>query len=680
MGMRILRRSLVAIVTCAFLLGSIAVPHVIATVIGKEADVAPSAEQLVADALRAEIDGNSAKRRVLLSVAIDAQPEFAPARWQSGQVMVDGRWKTVPESQAAAATNPARAQYKSLRSAAPASPGAHLELARWCRRNGLEEESRLHWMTLLTYQPQNSEALRALGVRWFNGRLMSKSEIAAAKAAANEAKQAAREYSHQVARWERLMAAGDIDSRDQALNEIRQLRDTHAIAALEEKTLDSQLNTNDDFEQCLRFSEAWLAALAAMPEQEATRSLVRHAAFSPLSSIRDAAIAELKQRSPHDYVPLLLSALAMPIESTYRVVTDSDGSVHYFHSLYREGAASDWSFDGRLSAMQHDLQGPTNVTIDDQIRGKVTKERFGAANNPLVRAEMASVARANQQRFGSRASSADQQIAAANRATEAANAVVIPLLVATTGEDFGDNPRAWWDWWLRYNEYSTDDDRPVQEQRFADSTHQYYRAPSEKTVYVRPVADPQPRPQGRTYPYGQEGRREVPAPRTPVPMRPTCECFAAGTLVWTRTGREPIESLQIGDFVLSQNVDTGELTYKPVLGRTVRPPSPCHALEVGDDRLVAAAGHPFWVTGIGWRMAKELDDGAVLHGLNGPEELQAIAGAEPVETYNLVVADFNTYFVGQCGVLVHDVTPRSSTTAVLPGFAAQAIEATTKAD
>jgi hypothetical protein len=79
-------------------------------------------------------------------------------------------------------------------------------------------------------------------------------------------------------------------------------------------------------------------------------------------------------------------------------------------------------------------------------------------------------------------------------------------------------------------------------------------------------------------------------------------------------------------------------------------------------------------------MAKELGEGAVLHGLNGPEELKAVADAQPVETYNLVIADFNTYFVGQSGVLVHDVTPRRSTTAVLPGFTAPAPEALTKAD
>ena len=41
------------------------------------------------------------------------------------------------------------------------------------------------------------------------------------------------------------------------------------------------------------------------------------------------------------------------------------------------------------------------------------------------------------------------------------------------------------------------------------------------------------------------------------------------------------------------------------------------------------------------------------------------------ETYNLVVADFNTYFVGESGILVHDNTPRKPTRAVVPGMLAK---------
>ncbi len=637
-------------------------------VVAHRARARESAARLVADALQAELDGNTARRRVLLSEAVDAAPDYKPARWQSGQMLKDGEWLPVEQAQQAAAADPQRAQYESLRAAAKDKPAAQFALARWCRKNGLKEEASFHWKSVLAVEPQNEEALRALGVRWFQGRLMTKTEIAAAKADIDKSKQAAKAYSQQVSRWQRLLSAGDIKSRDQALEEIRQLRDVNAIAAMEEITLDAKLTTNDDFEECLKFSKAWLIALEEMPEQQAALSLARHAAFSPLSSIRAAATDALKDRPLHDFVPQLLSALAMPIESTYRIVTDTDGSVHYFHSLYREGPLADWSFEGRLSAMQHDLQGPTDLTIDDRVRGEVIQEQIGAANNPLVRAEMASVARGNQQQFGSRAMSAQRQIAAANRATEAANAVVIPLLTATTGEDFGDNPRAWWDWWWRYNEYMSDNERPVQEQRYADSTHRYYRLPKETTIVVRPVPDPV-----KHYdPPIVNPRREQRYPRQlkRLPILPS-SCFAAGTLVWTKTGQRQIETLEIGDLVLAQNVDTGELAYKPVIGRTRRPPSPTRALAIGKDKIQTTLGHPFWVTGVGWQMTKELADDAMLHGVNGPMHVDEFTDADECEAFNLIVADFNTYFVGKSGVLVHDNTPRAPTTAVVPGLAAK---------
>ena len=36
--------------------------------------------------------------------------------------------------------------------------------------------------------------------------------------------------------------------------------------------------------------------------------------------------------------------------------------------------------------------------------------------------------------------------------------------------------------------------------------------------------------------------------------------------------------------------------------------------------------------------------------------------------YNLIVADFDSYFVGDAAILVHDNTPRQPTAAVLPGL------------
>lgn len=42
--------------------------------------------------------------------------------------------------------------------------------------------------------------------------------------------------------------------------------------------------------------------------------------------------------------------------------------------------------------------------------------------------------------------------------------------------------------------------------------------------------------------------------------------------------------------------------------------------------------------------------------------------AEPAPTYNLVVADFHTYFVGKSGILSHDVLPPKPTNKLVPGL------------
>ena len=149
------------------------------------------------------------------------------------------------------------------------------------------------------------------------------------------------------------------------------------------------------------------------------------------------------------------------------------------------------------------------------------------------------------------------------------------------------------------------------------------------------------------------------------------ECFARGTPVWTKTGQRPIELLELGELVLAQNVNTGELAYKPVIGRTVRPPTEILKLQVIGEEIRTTRGHLFWVAGTGWRMAKELEDGAPLRGVAGSIRMNAVESSGQEQAYNLVVADFNTYFVGETGLLVHDNTPRTPTRATVPGLAAK---------
>src|SRR5262249_54321590 len=149
---------------------------------------------------------------------------------------------------------------------------------------------------------------------------------------------------------------------------------------------------------------------------------------------------------------------------------------------------------------------------------------------------------------------------------------------------------------------------------------------------------------------------------TPSPARRS-ECFVAGTPVWTMSGPMPIESVKVGELVIAQNPESGELAYKPVIDLTTRPKTALIETHLGETVIRSTAGHPFWVSGKGWQMAKELKAGQWLHTASGEVQIDSAESSDEAVCYNLVVADFHDYFVGKAKVLVHDNLLRGPTTA-----------------
>jgi intein/homing endonuclease len=93
-------------------------------------------------------------------------------------------------------------------------------------------------------------------------------------------------------------------------------------------------------------------------------------------------------------------------------------------------------------------------------------------------------------------------------------------------------------------------------------------------------------------------------------------------------------------------------------------------IRAGKTTVTTTLGHPFFVVGKGWRMAKQLkeDDWICAQGQTLP--IRKITKSEPTEAHNLVVADFGTYFVGNERLLVHDNSPIRPIRLDLPGLAA----------
>ncbi|HEX3727393.1 MAG TPA: hypothetical protein VHV08_14165, partial [Pirellulales bacterium] len=100
---------------------------------------------LVKTALVSEVNGEPAERSALLQKALDRDPDFAPARWQSGFVHWDGQWLRPSEVPARVRGNDQLAAYRKLRDAMVDTADNQRELARWCRKNKLPDEERIHW-------------------------------------------------------------------------------------------------------------------------------------------------------------------------------------------------------------------------------------------------------------------------------------------------------------------------------------------------------------------------------------------------------------------------------------------------------------------------------------------------------------------------------------------------------
>ncbi len=131
-------------------------------------------------------------------------------------------------------------------------------------------------------------------------------------------------------------------------------------------------------------------------------------------------------------------------------------------------------------------------------------------------------------------------------------------------------------------------------------------------------------------------------------------CFAAGTLVQTIDGPRPIESIQIGDRVLSQNTSTGALGFEPVVATHVNGPAPTVRIAIDGETIVATGIHRFWTPGKGWTMARDLNAGNRLRMIGDVVAIESIQADDTQMVYNLDVAENRDFFVGKKGLLVHD--------------------------
>ena len=136
-------------------------------------------------------------------------------------------------------------------------------------------------------------------------------------------------------------------------------------------------------------------------------------------------------------------------------------------------------------------------------------------------------------------------------------------------------------------------------------------------------------------------------------------CFIAGTKIKTSDGEKNIEDIEVGDEVYAYNADTGEIGLKKVSRVFTHKADDIAHVTIDGETIDATTNHPFYVVGYGFKAAGELKVGDKVQLLNGDikevTDVEIEHLEEAVTVYNFEVEDWHTYYVSDCGVLVHNM-------------------------
>ena len=550
-----------------------------------------------------------------------------------GQIRQGKEWLTLDDLIDRNAQNAKLEEYRNQRIGLRDNDSEHEKLANWCRTHGLVEQEQAHLLRALDFNPDNETIRRRLGHVRGERSWLSREEADDKKIRERQMTAAKAQWLPKLEKMKRQLSSTNEGYREEAAQLLRVISDPGAISALEEVFAEEE-----------KFASLLVETLARIDDPLATQALARAAVDQASASVRTSAMNELKNRDRYSFVPLLLSGLRGPIVFTTSLNQKGRHYVEYVQHLERAAQNHDEVLEKVVKARRVGEIDATTSANNLQQRVQQDEKTLAkevARENAKIEKRNARIMAALEFTTGNKPthSTAARNLRSVSLLGMKANQAVAPELVS------------WWNWWQQENEVSEERSRSVVT---------FHHTSAVVISDLSPHADP------NKIPNSFESSSDFQSER----LQQRCECFVAGTKVWTDCGPLAIERIRTGERVLTQNMKTGELEFKGVIRPTTRPTMQLVRVTIGSDVFTCTGGHFFWVVNTGWMKARDLKPGMIVHGAQGSAAVIANEIGSTAPTFNLVVADNHNYFVGESRLLSYDNSPLQPVAAIAPGVTA----------
>ncbi len=611
------------------------------------------------------------------------------------------------------------AEYNGRRVRTPVKPDAQWKLALWCEEKGLKDEARAHLATVVRLDPKNAEAWKKLGYKKVGNRWATEAESAAQGTEREVQKKADRAWhARLVPIRDRIAVRATRAEAERELSTVSDPRSVPSIVKVfvdpqgkHHLTAVQLLGQVDAIEASRALATLALFDTSDEVRRRATETLRRRDprewADLPIGLIRSKIKYEVKPvGGPGSPGELYIEGKKANLKRIYtpadlprlqpgdRLVYDDQGRLMLVRTgqpyqiaghtndfamemamglpLSSNPAQADWLFAARQMADTPVNPAQTAAQVNRalaqtplaghgaQVASALgtqlspaywDRQRFAIAQSQLLQATpqggiffgsgsrmtatvaptvSAPVQQLVKDAYNSAAVAAQQLKAdvaaldAANDQIAKANERAIAVLAGATGLPFADDRKGWEKWYVNQVGYA-------------------FMTPEDKPTVVESVPiDYQP--------------SAVPSPGTEVIRLSRASCFGKGTPVRTLSGPRPIEDLNVGDLVLTQDTRSAKLGYRPITVVHHNPPSPTYDIRLGDDTVVSSHFHRFWVAGRGWVMARDLKAGDPVRTLGGVSKVASIEPGAVQPVFNLDIEGDADFFAGASAALVHDNT------------------------